>query len=133
VVPETLLIALAAVVALYAAAVVALVVAGRRTDARALVRFMPDCVVLVRRLLADPRVPAHNRIALGAVLVYLILPFDLIPDFIPVAGQLDDALILALVLGHLLRSSGPQVVRESWPGPAQSLRVVLRVAQAAAR
>lgn len=129
----TLLIVLAVVAVLYAAAVVALVIAGRRTDAAALARFMPDCVVLLRRLLADPRVPTHNRVALGAVLVYVILPFDLIPDFIPVAGQLDDALILALVLGHLLRSAGPQVVRESWPGPARTLQVVLRVAQAAAR
>ena len=129
----TLLIVLAVVAVLYAAAVVALVIAGRRTDAAALARFMPDCVVLLRRLLADPRVPTHNRVALGAVLVYVILPFDLIPDFIPVAGQLDDALILALVLGHLLRSASPQVVQESWPGPAQTLQVVLRVAQAAAR
>jgi uncharacterized membrane protein YkvA (DUF1232 family) len=129
----TLLIVLAVAVALYAAAVLALVAAGRRTDAAALARFVPDCVILVRRLLADPRVPVANRVALGAVLAYVVLPFDVVPDFIPVAGQLDDALLLALVLRFLLRAAGPAVVREHWPGPARSLQLVLRVALAGSR
>jgi uncharacterized membrane protein YkvA (DUF1232 family) len=59
---------------------------------------------------------------------YLALPFDLVPDFIPVAGQLDDALVAALVLRRLVRSAGPGVVREHWPGPPRSLDLVLRVA-----
>jgi uncharacterized membrane protein YkvA (DUF1232 family) len=129
----TLLIVLGVAVALYAAAVLALVGAGRRTDAAALARFVPDCVILVRRLLADSRVPVANRVALGAVLAYIVLPFDVVPDFIPVAGQLDDALLLALVLRFLLRAAGPAVVREHWPGPARSLQLVLRVALAAPR
>jgi uncharacterized membrane protein YkvA (DUF1232 family) len=130
---EGLLIAVAVVAVVYAAAVAALAVAGRGTDAAALARFAPDCVILVRRLLADPRVPVGSRLALGAALVYLVSPIDLIPDFIPVAGQIDDALVLLLVLRHLLRSAGPRVVQDRWPGPARSLRFVVRVAQAGAR
>ena len=87
----------------------------------------------MRRLLADPRVPVSSRLALGAALVYLVSPIDLIPDFIPVAGQIDDAVVLLLVLRHLLRAAGPRVVQDRWPGPARSLRFVLRVAQAGAR
>jgi uncharacterized membrane protein YkvA (DUF1232 family) len=125
---EPLVIGLVAAIALYAAAVGALVVAGRRTDAAVLARFVPDCVVLVRRLLRDPRVPWRSRIVLAALLVYLLSPIDLVPDFVPVAGQLDDALLLALALRHLVRAAGVEVVRTSWPGPERSLRVVLRLA-----
>jgi uncharacterized membrane protein YkvA (DUF1232 family) len=126
---EPLLIGPVATTALYAAAVGALVVAGRRTDAAALARFVPDCVVLVRRLLGEPRVPRRSRVVLGAVLAYLVSPIDLVPDFVPVAGQLDDAVLLALALRHLVRSAGPEVVRTRWPGPERSVDVVLRLAQ----
>jgi uncharacterized membrane protein YkvA (DUF1232 family) len=121
--------AVAAALALYAAAVLGLVLVGRRADAAALARFMPDCVVLVRRLLGDPRVPRRSRLALWALLAYLVSPIDLVPDFVPVAGHLDDALLLALVLRHLVRAAGPELVRAHWPGPKASLAVVLRAAQ----
>lgn len=126
---ESLLVAAAVVLALYAALVVGLVIAGRRADAAALARFVPDCVVLVRRFLGDPRVPRHSRLALGALLVYLVSPIDLVPDFVPVAGQLDDALLVALVFRALVRSAGPELVREHWPGSPESLAVVLRAVQ----
>ena len=109
--------------------VVALLVAGRREEARALAGFVPDCVVLVRRLLGDPRVPRGAKAALGVLVVYLASPIDLVPDFVPVAGQLDDAILLALVLRRVLRGAGEEVVREHWPGPERSLRVVLALAQ----
>lgn len=126
---EALVIGLAAALVVYAAAVGALVLAGRRTDAAALARFIPDCVVLVQRLLRDPRVPLRSRLLLGALLLYLLSPIDLVPDFVPVAGQLDDALVVALALRHLLRAAGPETMRGHWPGPARSLDVVLRLAQ----
>ena len=126
---DALLGTAAVVVALYAAGVLALVLAGRRADAAALARFVPDCVVLVRRLLGDPRVPRRARLVLGALLLYLVSPIDLVPDFIPVAGQLDDAILLALVLRWLLRTAGADLVRAHWPGPQRSLAVVLRAAQ----
>jgi uncharacterized membrane protein YkvA (DUF1232 family) len=121
--------ALVIVVALYAAAVAALALAGRSGDAAVLARFMPDCVVLVKRLSSDPRVPRRSRVALLLVLGYLVCPIDLVPDFIPVAGQLDDAILFALVLRHLFRAGGPELVRDNWPGPQRSLQVVLAVAQ----
>jgi uncharacterized membrane protein YkvA (DUF1232 family) len=93
------------------------------------VRFVPDCVVLVRGLLRDPHVPRRSRLALGALLLYLVSPIDLIPDFLPVIGQLDDALLIALVFRWLVRSAGPEAVRAHWPGPPESLAVVLRVGQ----
>jgi uncharacterized membrane protein YkvA (DUF1232 family) len=124
------LVAFAVVVLLWAALVIGLVVAGRREDARALATFIPDCIVLVSRLLRDSRVPRRRKLLLAGLVGYLALPFDLVPDFIPVAGQLDDVLVVAFVLRRFLRSGGEQLVREHWPGPERSLQLVMRVAGA---
>jgi uncharacterized membrane protein YkvA (DUF1232 family) len=129
---HTLLIAAGALLVLYAALVVALAVLGRRTQARALAGFVPDCVVLVKRLIGDDRVPRRRKLLLVLLVGYLALPIDLVPDFIPIVGQLDDAILLALVLRSLVRASGPAIVREHWPGPEESLRAVLRLAGACA-
>lgn len=126
--PEWLLVAIACGVALYAVFVLALLVLGRRRDARALAGFVPDCAVLFRRLLGDRRVSRGRKLVLGALVAYLALPFDLVPDFIPVAGQLDDAIVVALALRVVLRGAGPGLVREHWPGPPASLAVMLRLA-----
>lgn len=117
---------LGGLVLVWGAAVLFLVFAGRRTQARALAGFIPDCVVLVGRLLRDPRVSRRRKLLLAATAGYLALPFDLVPDFIPVIGQLDDAIILAFVLRHLLRGD-EQAIRELWPGPEQSLELLLRL------
>jgi uncharacterized membrane protein YkvA (DUF1232 family) len=116
---------------LYAAFVLALVLLGRREHARAVAGFVPDCVVLFRRLLGDERVPRRHKVLLAALVPYLLLPFDLVPDFVPVAGQLDDALLVAFVLRRVVRGAGQQLVEEHWPGPRASLAVVLRLAGAA--
>ncbi|HEY3207504.1 MAG TPA: YkvA family protein [Gaiellaceae bacterium] len=120
--------AVLAALGLYALCIAALVIAGRRETARALARFVPDCIVLFRRLLADPRVPRRTKLLLGALIGYLALPFDLVPDFIPVAGYLDDAVVVALVLRHLLRTSGPDLIHEHWPGSPGALALILRLA-----
>jgi uncharacterized membrane protein YkvA (DUF1232 family) len=122
------LVAVGAFLVVYAAIVVALVLAGRREGARALAGFIPDCLVLCSRLLRDPRLPRRKKLVLLALTGYLALPFDLIPDFIPVAGQLDDVVVVALVLRSLLRGGGEPLVREHWPGPTSSLSLVLRLA-----
>ena len=119
---------IAVVVAVWALAVGALVLAGRGTEARAMARFIPDCVVLFRRLLADPRVPARRKLALAAAIGYIALPFDLVPDFIPVAGQIDDAIVVVLALRYVLRGGGPGLIAEHWPGPRDSLALILRLA-----
>ena len=124
------LIGLATVVAVWLVFVLLLVLAGRRADARALVGFVPDCIVLVGRLVRDDRVPRGRKLLLVGLIGYLALPFDLVPDFVPIAGQLDDAVVVALVLRHLLRSGGEPLVRDHWPGPERSLQVVLRLASA---
>jgi uncharacterized membrane protein YkvA (DUF1232 family) len=73
--------------------------------------------VLVRRLLGDPRVPRRHKLLLGALVAYLASPIDLVPDFIPVAGQLDDSILVALVLRAVARGCGRELLEEHWPGP----------------
>jgi uncharacterized membrane protein YkvA (DUF1232 family) len=123
-----LLWSLAAVIALYLLAILVLIAVGRRGSVRALAGFVPDCLVLFARLVRDPRVPRSQRWLMFGVLGYLAMPFDLIPDFIPVAGQLDDVAVVALALRRLVRRSGASLVREHWSGPESSLSFLLRFA-----
>ena len=122
------LIALAALVLVYAGLVGTLAMVGRGAEARAFARFLPDCIVLFRRLLSDPRLSRGRKLLLLGMVAYLAMPFDLIPDFIPVAGQLDDAILVALVLRTVLRGAGAPLVREHWPGPETSLAAMVRLA-----
>jgi uncharacterized membrane protein YkvA (DUF1232 family) len=125
---ETLLIVVAVALILWLALTLALLATGRRAEARALAGFIPDCIVLFRRLLGDPEIPRRRKLALGATIVYLAMPIDLIPDFFPVIGQLDDAIICALVLRYVLRGGGPETLRRHWPGPDESLKLIVRAA-----
>jgi uncharacterized membrane protein YkvA (DUF1232 family) len=115
-------------VILYAAGVLALVLAGRRTDARALAGFVPDCARMIRRLMADPATTKGEWLVLMLLVAYLASPIDLVPDFIPVAGQLDDAIIVALAVRWLIGRRGVDAIRASWPGPESSLRMILAAA-----
>jgi len=121
-----LLVAATCVLLVYAGFVAALIVAGRGPSALAVARFIPDCIVLASRLLRDPRVPRRHKLLLGALVGYLALPFDLVPDFIPVAGYLDDALLVALTLRAVSRGTGGELLREHWPGPESSLSQLRR-------
>jgi uncharacterized membrane protein YkvA (DUF1232 family) len=112
----------------YLVGVAALIAAGRREGARALAGFIPDCAVLVSRLARDRRIPRPRRAVLFGVLAYLAVPIDLVPDFLPVAGQLDDAVLLGIALRVVVRGGGSELVREAWPGPEASLTLVLRAA-----
>jgi uncharacterized membrane protein YkvA (DUF1232 family) len=117
----------AIVLVTYVAFVAALLVAGRRTAARALGGFVPDCAVLFARLVRDPGIAGWRKALLFPLAGYLAMPFDLVPDFIPIAGQLDDALVVAFALRVIVAGADPGLVRDSWPGPQKSLELVLRL------
>ena len=103
---------------------------GRRERAARLARLVPDCAVLFSRLARDPRVRRRHKLVLVGSGAYLALPFDLVPDFIPVLGQLDDALVVSLALRSVLRAAGPELVGEHWPGTAEGLELILRLSGA---
>jgi uncharacterized membrane protein YkvA (DUF1232 family) len=113
---------------LYLAFVVFLYMRGRKEDARAWAGFIPDCVVLGKRLLVDPTVPRRAKVVVALLVAYLALPVDLVPDFIPVAGQADDAIVAALALRYMLRFVSTETLEACWPGPEVSLRLLLRLA-----
>lgn len=125
---QWILVGAGAALFLYGLFVVWLIVVGRKETARAVAGFVPDCVVLFRRLLSDHRVPRRKKLVLAALVPYLALPFDIVPDFIPVAGYLDDAVLVAFVLRYVLHGSGPEPIEQHWPGPESSLEVILRLA-----
>jgi uncharacterized membrane protein YkvA (DUF1232 family) len=106
----------------------ALLLLGRRRDALDVARFLPDCILLFKRLLRDDRVPRRAKVVLGLLVPYLLMPFDLVPDFIPVAGQLDDAVLVAVAIAYVARSAGRDVVEDLWPGSERGLRVILSLA-----
>jgi Uncharacterized conserved protein len=122
---RTLLLALSIAVVVWLVAVAALILAGRRVEAKQLARLLPDLAVLLRGLLRDPRVPRSSKILVGFALVWVISPIDLLPEFLPVIGPLDDVLVVALVLRHLVKRAGPEVVRDHWPGDPVMLERVL--------
>jgi len=84
-------------------------------------RLLPDLLRLLRRLAGDARVPRAARVRLWLLLGYLAIPFDLVPDFIPVLGYADDAIIVSLVLRSVVRHAGAPVVRRHWPGTDDGL------------
>ena len=90
-------------------------------------RLLPDVLRLVRRLAADKTLPRGVRIRLGLLLVYLALPIDLIPDFIPVLGYADDAIIVTAVLRGVVRRAGIDAVGAHWPGTDEGFAAVTRL------
>ena len=122
------LVIVAVGLAIWVAEIVLLAVMGRGVAARALARLVPDLVALFRGLMRDPAVPLGSKILLVAAVAWHVSPIDLIPEFIPVVGPLDDAVVAALVLRHLVRRAGVDVVRRHWRGDERTLLVLLRVA-----
>jgi uncharacterized membrane protein YkvA (DUF1232 family) len=105
-----------------------LLVAARRLPPgplRELARFIPDCVTTVRRLRGDPRVPGRAKVALALAGLWLLSPIDLIPEFLPVIGPLDDVVVVALALRYAARQVPRQVLLDAWPGDARLLERLL--------
>jgi uncharacterized membrane protein YkvA (DUF1232 family) len=108
---------------------VALLWIHRPTRALALpiLRLIPDVIVLTRRLLADRSLPLAPRLALVGLLGWLLMPIDLIPDFVPVIGLLDDVVVTGLVLRWVARRLGPDALADRWPGPPESFELLRRL------
>ena len=96
---------------------------------KALIRALPDIGRLIARLVTDPTLPRAVKIALAAAAVYLLSPIDLIPDFIPFIGFLDDALLAAVLVDGVLNYVDRGLVLKYWPGTPQSLDSIARVAR----
>ena len=106
-----------ALVLAWVAMVIALAIVRPRGGLlREALRILPDALRLIRRLAADNTLPSGVRVRLGLLMAYLAIPFDLIPDFIPVLGYADDAIIVAAVLRSVVRRAGLEAVRAQHPG-----------------
>jgi len=87
--------------------------------------FLPACLTTVRRLRADPRVPRRAKVAVAFAGLWVLSPIDLIPEFLPVIGPLDDVVVVALALRYAARQVPRDVLSEAWVGNPASLRRLL--------
>lgn len=124
-----LLIAGGVLVGLWLLAAFVLLVIGRRTIARELVTFLPNLIRLFRGLLGDERVPRSSKVLLLLGAFWLASPIDLVPEFLPGVGALDDAVIAGLVLRHVVKRAGPEVVKSHWRGDPKTIGLMLRAAR----
>jgi uncharacterized membrane protein YkvA (DUF1232 family) len=93
--------------------------------ARDLARFLPDCVIATRRLRRDPRVPGRAKAAVLFAALWVLSPIDLIPEFLPLIGGLDDVVVVALALRYAARRVPREALLEAWPGsPAMIERLI---------
>lgn len=126
-----LLISIAAGLMLIWVALLVALWVGRPDDLslRDALRLLPDVVRLLRRLAADPTLPRGVRVRLWLLLAYLALPFDLVPDIIPVLGYADDAVVVALALRSVARRAGAAAIERHWPGTPDGLAALRRLAR----
>ncbi|HTF12286.1 MAG TPA: DUF1232 domain-containing protein [Asanoa sp.] len=123
------LIGIAAAVALVWLALVVALLIGRPGGGqlREAVRILPDLLRLLGRLAKDQTLPRGVRIRLALLLAYLALPIDLIPDFIPVLGYADDAILVVIVLRGTIRRAGLAAVQRHWPGTEAGFAALRRL------
>lgn len=91
------------------------------------IRLLPDLLRLLKRLATDRSLPRGVRVRLGLLMAYLAIPIDLIPDFIPVIGYADDAIIVAAVLRSVVRRAGLPAVKQHWPGTEDGFAALTRL------
>jgi len=92
---------------------------------RDLASVVPDCVTTVRRLRRDPRVPPRAKIVVALAGLWVVSPIDLLPEFLPVIGPLDDVLVVALALRYAARQVPREVLLAAWPGEPRLLERLL--------
>lgn len=98
--------------------------ATRRLALRELIGVVADVLRLVRGLAADRSAPLRVRVAVVALVAWLVSPIDLVPEFIPVLGLVDDVVVAVLVLRYVRRSLGEAEFRRRWPGSAEGLALL---------
>jgi uncharacterized membrane protein YkvA (DUF1232 family) len=106
----------------------ALVVLARRLPPgplRELARFIPDCLTTIGRLRSDPRVPRRAKVAVVLAGLWLASPIDLLPEFLPVIGPLDDVVVVALALRYAARQVPRELLLDAWPGDPRLLERLL--------
>lgn len=106
-----------------------LVIRPKRSLLLEMLRILPDTVGMLRRLATDRSLDRGSRARLWLLFIYLAIPIDLIPDFVPVLGYADDAILVAAVLRSVVRRAGPEAVRRHWHGSADGLASVWRLAR----
>lgn len=95
-----------------------------RSRMKNLLLFIPNLLLLCARLMVDPRVPATERVLVAGAILYALIPFDFIPDFVPFVGQVDDAYLIALTLLRLTTVTDPSVVRQHWRGGGDVVELI---------
>ncbi|MFL6121208.1 YkvA family protein [Actinophytocola sp.] len=120
-------VASALLLAWVALVVMLLVVRPRGGLLREALRLLPDVLRLIRRLAADRSLPRAVRVRIALLLVYLALPIDLIPDFVPVLGYADDAIIVTAVLRSVVKRAGIDAVQAHWPGTHDGFATLTRL------
>lgn len=99
----------------------------RGVPMRELVAVVPDLVRMLRSVIADPTMPLDVRVVVVGLFVWILSPIDLIPEFIPVLGPLDDLVVSVVALRYLRRRVGIARLRERWPGSPEGFALVARV------
>jgi uncharacterized membrane protein YkvA (DUF1232 family) len=120
-------------IAIWIVVVVILVIVGRVLLARELALVLPNLIRLFGGLFRDRRVGLPAKIVVGIAGLWLASPIDLIPEFIPIVGSLDDAIVAALALRFVLNSTDGAVVREHWHGDPATLARLMRLASVGSR
>jgi uncharacterized membrane protein YkvA (DUF1232 family) len=125
---RSLFVVLGFTAAIYVLLVAGLMIGGKRVAAKELATLVPNLLRLFKDLVNDPQVPRGAKVSLGIGAVWLASPIDLLPEFLPVIGPLDDAIVAALILRHLVRRAGVEVVSAHWRGDPRTLQRVLSLA-----
>ncbi|WP_018640731.1 YkvA family protein [Parafrankia elaeagni] len=103
-----------------------------REFGREVTTFLPDLVIMLRRVVADPRVPQSAKLEAGAALAYLVSPRNRLTNFIPVIGQLDDVAVVAFAFRRLVVGAGEPILREHWRGSDRSFHALIGASSALA-
>lgn len=126
---DQVLTAVAVLVIVWLTLIGTLVASGRGPLARELATLVPNLARLFAGLLRDARVPRRAKVVLGIAAAYLAMPLDLIPDFIPIVGSLDDAIVAALALRYVVGVAPSEALAEHWHGDPAALAHLLRLAR----